>query len=132
VLSGRGGFGVFFACIALLLHLAVPGLTAMPPVPPPAELQALQGILGDFAVALCSHAGGSTDPSDDPASPAPRHRSGHDCIACCSPASLAAVVPLAVPLPLPSGASVVEMTALFSVGPSLSIYAARQRGPPVA
>lgn len=130
--SGGGKFGVFLACIALLLHLAVPGLTAMPPAPPPAELQALQTIVGDIAFELCSHADEATDPSGDPASPSPRHRPGHDCIACCSPASLAAVVPLALPLPLPSGANVIATAALTSFGPARSIYAARQRGPPAA
>jgi hypothetical protein len=129
---GLGRIGLFLACIALLLHLAAPGLTAMPPIPPPAELQALQSILGDFAVELCDHGSEPTDPADDPTSPMPRHRPGHDCIACCSPASLAAVLPLAVTFPVPSGTRVVETTALASARPTLSIYAVRQRGPPLA
>jgi hypothetical protein len=126
--SGRTGLGDVLAGLALLLHLAVPGLTAMPPVPPPAALQALQSVLGDFAVELCSHADEPTDPADDPASP--RQRPCHDCIACCSPASLAAVVPLALPFPVPSSIGVIATAALASFGPARSVYAARQRGPP--
>lgn len=125
--SGRGHFGFFLACIALLAHLAVPGLSVPPPVSPLAELQ---GVLGDFAVELCSHAGESTESPDNPTSPAPRHRPGHDCVACCSPASLAAVLPLALTLPLPSEAGEIETAMLAAVGPALSIYAARQRSPP--
>ncbi|MEZ5786741.1 MAG: hypothetical protein R3D62_09825 [Xanthobacteraceae bacterium] len=121
---GFARFGLVLAGLGLLLHLAVPGLSVPRPVSPLAELQ---GILGDFPVELCSHLG---DPSNDPAAPAPRHRPGHDCIACCSPASLAAVLPPAVTIPLPSEAGEIETSALAAAGPARSIYAARQRSPP--
>lgn len=124
---GLGPIGSILAITGLFLRLVVPTFVA--PIASP--LDALPGspaVLDALAFEICRHSEPSS--AEKPEQPTPQKKRAHDCMACCTPASLARIPPQAIDLPVCSDARVNQPVTPTPVVAALSVHVVRQRGPP--
>jgi hypothetical protein len=115
-----------------LLRLASPGLLVSTLAPAAAESEFDDIFTKALFIEICGHSTSIYQPAGDAGSPRPDRERAHDCLSCCSSTSPAGIVPPSINVSAPSDVEVASSIAPRARGAPSSVYAVRQRGPPLA